>query len=475
MTTQNLALDIAGHWIGGAVTTGGGTMDVVSPVDGTVVATVPRGTAADVDHAVAAARAALPHWSSTSPADRGAVLHRLAGELAARRESIARAVTAEIGAPIALSRAAHAGFPVAVTEAVASLADRINWTEEIGNSLVVREPVGVVGAITPWNFPLQQVITKIAPTLLAGNTIVLKPAETAPLTAPMLAEAAAAAGLPGGVLNIVYGVGGVVGEAITTHPGIDMVSFTGSTAVGKRIAVAASATVKRVALELGGKTANIVLPDADVDHAVAETLRYGWTNSGQACGAWTRLLVPAGRHDEIVAKLVAEAAAYTVGDPWDEGTRIGPLASQAQWERVNGYIERGVADGLDLVFGGPGRVPGFESGAFIRPTIFAGVDPRSVVAQEEIFGPVLSVIPYGSENEAVEIADGTIYGLGAAVFGERDHALAVARRLAAGQVYVNGAPFNPLAPFGGYKQSGTGREMGRAGVEEFTELKAIQL
>nr|WP_203454329.1 aldehyde dehydrogenase family protein [Jiangella aurantiaca] len=233
--------------------------------------------------------------------------------------------------------------------------------------------------------------------------------------------------------------------------------------------------LKRVALELGGKTANIVLPEADIDHAVAETLRYAWTNSGQACGAWTRLLVPADRHHEVVAELVAEAAAYTVGDPWDENTRIGPLASQAQWERVNAYIERGVADGLDLVYGGPGRVTGFERGAFVRPTIFAGVDPLSVVAQEEIFGPVLSVIPYRSEDEAVEIADGTIYGLGAAVFGDRDHALDVARRLAAGQVYVNGAPFNPLAPFGGYKQSGTGREMGRAGVEEFTELKAIQL
>lgn len=469
-------LDIAGHWIGGAVAPGdGSTMDVVSPVDGAVVATVPRGSGADVDRAVAAARAALPAWSSTSPADRGALLRRLAAELDARRERIARAVTAEIGAPIALARAAHAGFPVAVTEAVAGLADTIDWTEEVGNSRIVREPVGVVGALTPWNFPLQQVITKIAPALLAGNTVVLKPAETAPLTAPILAEAAAAAGLPGGVLNIVYGDGPVVGEAITTHPGVDMISFTGSTAVGKRITVAAAATVKRVALELGGKTANLVLPDADVDRAVAETLAYGWTNSGQACGAWTRLLVPADRHDEIVAKLVALAPGYTLGDPWDEATRLGPLASEAQWERVNGYIERGVADGLDLAYGGPGRVPGLETGAFIRPTIFANVDPRSTVAQEEIFGPVLSVIPYHSEDEAVEIANGTIYGLGAAVFGEHDHALAVARRLQAGQVYVNGAPFNPLAPFGGTKQSGTGREMGRAGVEEFTELKAIQL
>ncbi|MDH2414421.1 aldehyde dehydrogenase family protein [Nocardioides sp. CER19] len=475
MTLEQHVRDIPGHWIGGTTSTETAPrLDIVSPLDGAVVATAPLGTAADVDRAVRAARAALPGWSATAPAERARILERLADELQARQEDIAQAVTSEIGAPISLARAAHAGFPVLVTRAIASLADEVGWREEVGNSVIVREPVGVVGALTPWNFPLQQVVTKVVPAILAGNTVVLKPAESAPLTAPILAEAAQAAGLPDGVLNIVYGLGGVVGEAISRHPDIDMVSFTGSTAVGRQVMIAASDSLKRVALELGGKAANIVLPDADLDHALSETLAYGWTNSGQACGAWTRLLVPADRHDEAVTRLVELAADYTVGDPWDETTRIGPLASEAHWERVNRYLEQGVDDGLDLVYGGPGRVPGLEAGAFIRPTIFAGVDPASRLAQEEIFGPVLVVIPYGTEDEAVEIANGTVYGLTAAVFGEPEHALAVAGRLEVGQVYVNGATFNPLAPFGGRKQSGGGREMGRAGVEEFTELKAVQ-
>jgi aldehyde dehydrogenase (NAD+) len=476
MTLEQHVRDIPGHWIGGTTTTETtDRLDIVSPLDGTVVATAPLGTAADVDRAVRAARAALPGWSATNPAERARVLERLADELQTRQEEIAQAVTTEIGAPISLARAAHAGFPVLVTRAIADLAEQIAWREEVGNSVIVREPVGVVGALTPWNFPLQQVVTKVVPAILAGNTVVLKPAESAPLTAPILAEAAHAAGLPDGVLNIVYGLGGVVGEAISRHPDIDMVSFTGSTTVGRQVTIAAADSLKRVALELGGKAANVVLPDADLDHALRETLAYGWTNSGQACGAWTRLLVPADRHDEAVTRLVELAADYAVGDPRDEATRVGPLASETHWERVNRYLERGVADGLDLVYGGPGRVPGLEAGAFIRPTIFAGVDPASPLAQEEIFGPVLVVIPYSSEEEAVEIANGTVYGLTAAVFGEPEHALAVARRLEVGQVYVNGGTFNPQAPFGGRKQSGAGREMGRAGVEEFTELKAIQL
>jgi aldehyde dehydrogenase (NAD+) len=273
----------------------------------------------------------------------------------------------------------------------------------------------------------------------------------------------------------VYGTGTVVGEAIAAHRCIDMVSFTGSTLAGTRVAAVAAATVKRVGLELGGKSASVVLDDADLDHAVAETLKYSWSNSGQACGAWTRLLVPASRHDQIVAKLKAAAEDYTLGDPADETTRLGPVASEAQWRRVNGYIEQGIAEGADLVVGGPGRVPGLEAGAFIRPTIFANVDPASTIAQEEIFGPVLSVIPYADEDDAIRIANGTPYGLTAAVFGSPDRALAVARRLEVGQVHVNGGSFTPLAPFGGRKRSGTGREMGRAGIEEFTELKAMLL
>jgi aldehyde dehydrogenase (NAD+) len=475
MTNNQLTYDVPGHWVAGAVVPATDTLDIVSPVDGRVVATAPLGTAADVDRAVDAARAALPAWGALDPAERADVLRLLADELITRKEQIARAISTEIGVPIAFSRLAQATFPPLVTLAVANLAGDVAWEERVDNALVVREPVGVVGAITPWNFPLQQVITKIVPALLAGNTIVLKPAETAPLTGPILAEAAAAAGVPAGVLNIGYGTGPVVGEAIAAHRGIDMVSFTGSTLAGTRVAAVAAATVKRVGLELGGKSASVVLDDADLDHAVAETLKYSWSNSGQACGAWTRLLVPASRHDQIVAKLKAAAEDYTLGDPADETTRLGPVASEAQWRRVNGYIEQGIAEGADLVVGGPGRVPGLEAGAFIRPTIFANVDPASTIAQEEIFGPVLSVIPYADEDVAIGIANGTPYGLTAAVFGSPDRALAVARRLEVGQVHVNGGPFTPLAPFGGRKRSGTGREMGRAGIEEFTELKAMLL
>lgn len=468
-------LSIRGHWIGGETIAGdGGVADVIDPASGAVVATAPTGTPADVDRAVQAARAALPGWAHTDPAERAAILQSLAAELTGRGEEIAQAITAEIGAPISFSRIGQAGFPALVTAATAALEPEIAWTEQVGNSTIVREPVGVVGAITPWNFPLQQVMTKVAPALLAGNTIVLKPSELAPLSIRILAEAAAVAGVPAGVFNVVYGTGPVVGEALVAHPGVDMISFTGSTRAGRRISVVGAETLKRVALELGGKSANVVLEDADVDSAVQHTLANAFTNTGQACGAWTRLLVPADRHDEIVEKLVRAAADYTVGDPTDETVRVGPLASEAQWERVNAYIERGIAEGATVAAGGPGRVQGLESGAYIRPTIFAGVDADSTIAQEEIFGPVLSVIPYRDEEHAVAIANGTVYGLTAAVFGEPEHALRVARRLEAGQVYLNGADFNPAAPFGGVKQSGSGRELGRAGVEEFTELKAIQ-
>jgi aldehyde dehydrogenase (NAD+) len=467
-------LTISAHWINGRFdgTTSTQT-EVTNPATGDAVATVPSGTAADVDRAVAAARAALPAWSNTPASERAAVLGRLAAELTANNEEIAQAITAEIGVPINFSRMAQAGLPAAVAAAVGALEPDIEWVEKIGTSLIVREPVGVVGAITPWNFPMQQTMTKIAPALLAGNTVVYKPADLAPLTAALLARAITAAGAPDGVFNVVYGPGSVVGEAMSAHPGIDMISFTGSTAAGKRVSVVASGTVKRVGLELGGKSANIVLEGADIDLAVSQTLANSWSNGGQACGAWTRLLVPANRKDEIVQKLVAAAAEYTVGDPQDESMRLGPLASEGQWERVNGYIEKGIAEGATLAFGGPGRIPGLEGGAYIRPTIFADVAPDATIAQEEIFGPVLSVISYDTEEEAIQIANSTMYGLTAAAFGAPDEALRVARALQSGQVYLNGAGLNMLAPFGGYKQSGNGREFGRHGVEEFTEVKAI--
>jgi aldehyde dehydrogenase (NAD+) len=474
MTDTLTTLSISGHWIGGQIVPATATTEVVNPANGLVVATVPSGTPSDVDRAVAAARAALPGWAATPPADRAVIIQKLADELTARNEEIATAITAEIGAPIMLSRFGQAGIPPVVAASVAGIVDEIAWEEEIGNSLIVREPVGVVGAITPWNFPLQQIMTKMAPALLAGNTMVFKPAELAPLSARLLAEAADAAGIPSGVFNVVYGTGPVVGEAISTHPDIDMVTFTGSTGVGKRIAVLASDTVKRVGLELGGKSASVVLEDADLELAVGKTLESAFTNSGQICGAWTRMIVPASRQQEIVGMIKAVAANFTVGDPAEDTTRIGPLASESQWQRVNGYIERGIADGATLVVGGPGRVPGFEHGAYVRPTVFADVDPDSVIAQEEIFGPVLAVIPYQDEEDAVRIANNSIYGLSGAVFGEREHAVAVARRMQTGQVDINGAQFNVLAPFGGYKQSGNGREFGRFGVEEFTEVKSIQ-
>ncbi|XVQ09414.1 aldehyde dehydrogenase family protein [Spirillospora sp. CA-255316] len=467
--------NVQGHWINGETVPGtAGSIAVLNPADGEIVGEVPAGAATDVDRAVAAARAAFPGWAATVPAERVAVVRRVADGLRARTEEIATTITAEMGAPLALSRTAQTGFPIAVAESFAELAADFAWTREVGNSLVVREPIGVVGAITPWNFPLQQIMSKLAPALVAGDTVVLKPSEIAPLTARILAEITADAGLPAGVFNVVHGAGPVVGEAITAHPGIDMISFTGSTRAGRRISEAAAGTVKRVALELGGKGAGVILHDADLPAAVEAGLRHAFVNGGQVCGSWPRMLVPASRHDEAVDLVVAAAAAYTVGDPADPATAIGPMASEEHRERVDGYIRRGISDGAKLVFGGPGRPDGLDKGAYARPTVFTEVDPASAIAQEEIFGPVLTIIAYADEDEAVEIANGTPYGLTGGVFGAPEHALAVARRLRAGQVDVNGAAWNPLAPFGGYKQSGNGREFGLPGLEEFLETKSIQ-
>ncbi|MFC7241753.1 aldehyde dehydrogenase family protein [Catellatospora aurea] len=463
-----------GHWIDGRTVAGSGeTIPVTNPATGEIVAEAPAGTSALVDQAVAAARAAFPGWAATDPAERAAAVRRIGEGLQARAEEIAVTITAEMGSPIALSRTAQIGFPVAVANSFAALAADFAWTEQVGNSLIVREPIGVVGAITPWNFPLQQIVSKLAPALVAGDTMVFKPSEVAPLTARILAEVTAEAGLPAGVFNVVYGTGEVVGEAISAHPDIDMISFTGSTRAGRRISAVAAQTVKRVALELGGKGANVILDDADLAKAVEKGLMMVFTNSGQVCGAWPRMLVPAARHDEIVELAIAAAAQYTVGDPTDEATRLGPMVSEEHRRKVDGYIERGIADGATLLFGGPGRPDGLD-GAYVRPTIFANVDPDSAIAQEEIFGPVLTIIPYTDDDHAVAIANSTMYGLTSGVFGEPEHALAVARRLRAGQVDINGAPWNALAPFGGYRQSGNGREFGHFGLEEFLETKSVQ-
>ncbi|WP_234330234.1 aldehyde dehydrogenase family protein [Streptomyces acidiscabies] len=462
------------HWIDGRAVEGFGPLiEVVNPADTSVVATLHEGTTEEVDLAVDAALTAFPGWAATSVEHRVALMRRLAEGLERQREELAATITLEMGAPIGFSRQAQVGFPVASILASVTAAEQFEWTSVIENSLVVREPIGVVGAITPWNFPLQQLVTKVVPAMLAGNTVVLKPSEMSPLSARMFAGIATEAGLPDGVFNVVQGTGPVVGEALSRHPKVDMISFTGSTRAGRSVSVAASGTIKRVALELGGKAAHIVLPEADLDLAVTRGLAFAWANAGQACGAYVRLLVPEELQATVVDKLRVAAAEYVVGDPEDEATRIGPLASEAQRQRVDGYIRQALTDGATLVAGGPGRPEGLETGAYVRPTIFSDVDPRSVIGQEEVFGPVLVVIPYADDDQAVEIANGTVYGLNAAVTGDEDHALAIARRLRVGQVDVNGGQHNFQAPFGGYKQSGNGREMGRAGLEEFLETKAI--
>jgi aldehyde dehydrogenase (NAD+) len=462
---------INGQW---AEPTGKDTIEVVNPATEQVITTVPAGTAADVDNAVAAARAALPGWSGTAAADRAKVLAALGQALGSRHEEIARLISSEMGAPIGFSRMVQAGLPLAVLQSYVQLLESYQFEEKIGNSLVTREPVGVVGAITPWNYPLHQVVAKVAAALAAGCTVVLKPTEVAPLSSYLLAEAALDAGLPPGVLNIVHGAGPVVGEAIAAHPDIDMVSFTGSTRAGKRVGELAARTVKRVALELGGKSASVVLADADLEAAVKGSLANCFINGGQTCTAWTRLLVPAELHDRAVELAVQGTARYTVGDPAEDGTRIGPMVSEVQRDRVLGYIRKGIEEGATLAAGGP-EAPR-DGGYYVAPTVFANVRPDMTIAQEEIFGPVLSILPYSSEDEAVEIANGTPYGLAGGVWaGDQEHALAVARRLKTGQVDINGGRFNPVAPFGGYKQSGNGRELGRYGLEEFLEVKSMQL
>ncbi|MFJ3657210.1 aldehyde dehydrogenase family protein [Streptomyces nigra] len=440
-------------------------IEVVNPADEQVIGTVPAGTAADVDAAVRAARAALPGWAATPPAERAARLTALRDVLDARRDEIAETVTAELGAPLKFSQAVHAAVPIAVAGSYAELAGTYAFEEKVGNSTVYQEPIGVVGAITPWNYPLHQIVAKAAPALAAGCTIVLKPAENTPLVAQLFAEAVHEAGLPAGVFNLVTGLGPVAGQALAEHPGVDLVSFTGSTAVGRHIASIAGAAVKKVALELGGKSANVVLPDADLAKAVNVGVANVMSNSGQTCSAWTRMLVHHDQYDEAV-ELAAQAAAKY-------GERIGPVVSARQQERVLGYIGKGVAEGARLVAGS--TEPPRETGYFVSPTVFADVTPDMTIAQEEIFGPVLSVLRYEDEEDALRIANGTVYGLAGAVWaGDEARAVAFARRMDTGQVDINGGRFNPLAPFGGYKQSGVGRELGAHGLAEYLQTKSLQ-
>ncbi|TCO50729.1 aldehyde dehydrogenase family protein [Actinocrispum wychmicini] len=468
---------LTGHVIDGQEVHGGSQrIEVVNPATAEIITSVPAGTVADVDAAVRAAGAAFRDWSRTTVDERLAVIRRIVAELTARREDLAATITAEMGSPISFSLAVQAGTPIATATGVAELlAGDFSFTEEIGNSLVLREPIGVVGAITPWNYPLHQIVAKVVPALAAGNTVVLKPSEISPLSAGLFMAVLQAAGVPSGVVNLVHGTGPVVGEALSAHPGVDMISFTGSTRAGKLVSQAAAGTVKRVALELGGKSANVILDDADLTAAVKKGIANTYNNCGQTCTAWTRMLVPADKHDEVVELAVAASGKYSPADPTDPNTRIGPVSSDLQRTRVLGYVNKGIDEGATVACGGA-ETSGLPSpGAYVQPTVFSNVRPEMTIAQEEIFGPVLSILPYRTEDEAVAIANSTIYGLAGAVFSaDQDRALSVAKRLRAGQVSVNGGTFNPLAPFGGYKQSGNGRELGRYGIEEFTELKSIQ-
>ena len=464
------------HYINGAwrKATSNAVFEVHDATTEETMATVPQGTAEEATQAVLAARAAFPAWSALGVEERCVFIDKIVAGLKARTEEMGTAIAREVGMPIKMAKMIQVGGPVFNWGNAAKVARAYQLEEKVGNSLVVREPIGVVSCITPWNFPLNQITLKVAPALAAGCTVVLKPSEIAPVNAMILAEIIHAAGLPAGVFNLVNGLGPVVGEVLASHPEVDMVSFTGSTRAGKRVAELAADTVKRVALELGGKSASVVLPDADLEAAVKGTLNACLLNSGQTCSAHTRMLVPASRYDEVKRLIQTAITKFSLGPSLEETTRLGPLVSATQRDRVIGFIELGLKEGAELIAGGPAK-PAFDKGYFVQPTVLR-VKPTDTLAHEEIFGPVLVVLTYEDEAEAVRIANDSIYGLGGGVWStDEAHAMRVARQMRTGQVDINGAAFNGNAPFGGYKQSGNGRENGKYGFEEFLEHKAIQL
>ena len=463
---------IDGQWVEPA---GSARLDVINPATEAPVGTIALGTAADVERAVAAARAAFPDFSATSREARLDLLARICDTYKKRYDDMARAICTEMGAPLkALAGSGQAGSGLAHFKIAAGALRDFPFEKIQGSTRIVREAIGVCGLITPWNWPANQIACKLAPALAAGCTMVLKPSELAPLSALVLAEILHEAGVPAGVFNLVNGDGEGVGAPLSAHPDVDMISFTGSTRAGKQVMKTAADTVKKVALELGGKSANILLDDADFPKAVKQGVQTLMVNSGQNCNAPSRMLVPEDRLDEVEALAAAVVARSVVGDPLAEGTTMGPLANAAQFRRVQSLIEQGVAEGAKLVAGGPGRPQGIEQGFFARPTIFSRVSSGMTIAREEIFGPVLSILPYKDEDDAVRIANDTPYGLSGYVSSaDLGRARAVARRLRTGNVHLNGAPVDMTAPFGGYKQSGLGREWGAYGLEEFLETKAI--
>ena len=463
---------VNGAWVPSA---GSSTINVIDSHSEEVIGTIPEGTAADVDAAVIAARAAFASWSALSVKERADWVTKIGEALTARSQEIGELIAHEVGMPVQLAVGIQAGLPAAAFASVAEQALSFQWEEEVGNSKVVREPIGVVGAIAPWNYPLYQIALKVAPAMVAGCTVVLKPSEVAPLNAFVLAEVIDQVGLPAGVFNLVTGVGPVVGEAIAAHPDVDAVSFTGSTGAGKRVMPAGAGPVKRVGLALGGKSANIICEDADIPTAVGKSLFGCFLNSGQTCSALTRMIVPRSRLAEVEEIAAAGAAGFAPGDPINSGALLGPVVSAVQRDRVRDFIRSGIDEGAKLIAGGPDAPEGLETGFYVAPTIFSEVTPQMRIFREEIFGPVLAIIPVDSEEEAIAVANDSMYGLAGAVWAATpERAEEVARQLRTGQVDLNGGAFNTEAPFGGYKQSGNGRERGRWGLEEFLETKAMQ-
>ena len=462
---------INGKWI---EPTGRSTLDVINPATEKAFATISLGNADDVDSAAKAAKSAFDSWSNSSIEERKEIISNIVGGLKSRSDEMATAISSEMGAPMGLSKTAQVGSGLGHFMNVLSILENFEFEEIRGTTKIVKEPAGVCGFITPWNWPLNQIACKVAPAIAAGCTMVLKPSEIAPISAYILTEIIAESGLPAGVFNLVNGDGLTVGAAISGHPDIDLVSFTGSTRAGREVAKAAADGIKRVTQELGGKSANIILNDVpDFARAVSGGVAGCFGNSGQSCNAPTRMLVPQSRMEEAINAAKAAAAKSVVGDPSAESTRMGPVVSEIQFNKIQTLIQKGIDEGADLIAGGPSRPEGLEEGYFVRPTIFANVSNDMTIAREEIFGPVLSIIGYKDDDDAVSIANDTDYGLSGYVSGEPGHAQAIARKLRTGNVHINGAGPDFSAPFGGYKQSGNGREWGIEGFEEFLETKAM--
>ena len=470
-TREQLYID--GKWV---QPMGKGSIDVFNPSTEEIIGKIPVGSAKDIDKAASAARLAFNSWSKSSISMRTDILNALSNKLKERGEEIAQTITAEVGTPIGYSRVAMVGTPRVVARSYAKILEDFNWEEKVRNSIICKEPIGVCAFITPWNFPLHQIIGKVAPAIAAGCTMILKPSKEAPLSAFILADILHEIGLPPGVFNLVSGHGYEIGNYMSSHPEVDMVSFTGSTGAGVSVSEAAAATVKRVTLELGGKSANVALDDADPVLVAKKAIGACHQNSGQTCSALTRLIIPESMSEEVYKIIAEKNNSYHPGDPLEENTRCGPMVSLRQQKSVSNYIESGINEGATLISGGLGMPEGISKGYYVKPTIFANVTPEMEIWKEEIFGPVLVITTYKTEKEALILANDSIYGLSGGVWSKNEErAIRFAKGMRTGQVSVNGGAFNVSAPFGGYKLSGNGRELGTHGLNEFLEIKSIQL